>query len=211
VDDHQRPYRSPLRADQARATRRRIVHAGRDLFVERGYRGTTIDAIAARAEVSRKTVFTSVGGKPGLLKLAWDWALVGDDEPVAMRERPEVQRMMAEPDTATFLAEWSRSTAVIMSRIAPMAEVLAVAADGDPEVAALRSSSEDDRRSGAQVCVEHLAELGALRAGMDITRATAIVATFMDPMTYRRLVVDAGWTLDEFADFLETLVTATVR
>ena len=41
-----RPYRSPLRAEQARATRRRIVDAGRDLFVERGYGPTTIDAIA---------------------------------------------------------------------------------------------------------------------------------------------------------------------
>ena len=58
-----RPYRSALRDEQARATQRRIVAAGHDLFVEQGYAPTTIDAIAARAGVSRKTVFTSVGGK----------------------------------------------------------------------------------------------------------------------------------------------------
>ena len=59
----QRPYRSRLREDQARATRRAVVGAARDLFVELGWSRTTIDAVAARAGVSRKTVFSSVGGK----------------------------------------------------------------------------------------------------------------------------------------------------
>ena len=86
-----RPYRSTLRDEQARATQRRIVAAGHDLFVEQGYAPTTIDAIAAHAGVSRKTVFTSVGGKAAVLKLAWDWALAGDDEPVPMADRPDVQ------------------------------------------------------------------------------------------------------------------------
>jgi AcrR family transcriptional regulator len=52
------------------------------LFVERGYAPTTIEAIAERAGVSRRTVFTSVGGKADLSKLAFDWTLAGDDEPV---------------------------------------------------------------------------------------------------------------------------------
>ena len=51
-----RPYRSSLRDEQARATRRRIVDAGAQLFVELGYAATTIDAIAERAGVSRRTV-----------------------------------------------------------------------------------------------------------------------------------------------------------
>ena len=75
-------YRSGLRTEQARATRRAVVEAAHHLLVERGYQGTTIDAVAERAGVSRKTVFTAVGGKAELLKLAFDWALVGDDEPV---------------------------------------------------------------------------------------------------------------------------------
>src|SRR5215218_8770731 len=88
-----RPYRSTLRDSQARATRRAVVDAGRDLFVELGWSGTTIDAVAARAGVSRKTVFTSVGGKAALLKLALDWALVGDDEPVPMSEREVIAEL----------------------------------------------------------------------------------------------------------------------
>ena len=89
MTDRPRPYHSKVRDDQARATRRRIVDAGRELFLERGYGPTTIDAIAERAEVGRKTIFTSVGGKAAVLKLAFDWSLAGDDEPVAIADRPE--------------------------------------------------------------------------------------------------------------------------
>ena len=96
MTDGPRPYRSALRDEQSRVTRRRIVDAGAELFVERGYVPTTIDAIAERAGVSRRTVFTSVGAKAAVLKLAFDWTLAGDDEPVAIADRAEVQRMMRE-------------------------------------------------------------------------------------------------------------------
>jgi AcrR family transcriptional regulator len=86
--------RSTLRAAQARATRRAIVDAAARLFTERGFGATTIDAIAEAAGVSRKTVFTSVGGKTEALKLAIDWAIAGDDEPVPILERPQRIRGM---------------------------------------------------------------------------------------------------------------------
>jgi AcrR family transcriptional regulator len=203
-----RPYRSRLRQEQARATRRRIVEAGRDLFVEQGYARTTIDAIAARADVSRKTVFTSVGGKAGVLKLAWDWALVGDDEPVPMADRPELRQMLEERHAATFIAQWARFTANIAQRLAPLYDILAVAADGDPEVAALQAVSEQNRTGGARSFITHLDAIGGLRADLTPERATSITEVLMDPVPCRRLVRDAGWTIDEYADYLERMAGA---
>ena len=142
-----RPYRSTLRDEQAQATRRRIVRAGGELFVERGYGPTTIDAIAERAEVSRKTVFTSVGGKAAVLKLAFDWALAGDDEPVAIADRPEVRRMMQEQDPAALLDAWIAMNAAIAGRLAALHHVLVVAADADPEAAAMLATTEHQRRA----------------------------------------------------------------
>ena len=78
-------YASQVRDEQARRTRRAIVTAAHDLFLAQGYAATTIDAIAAAAHVSRRTVFNSVGGKAALLKLAWDWAVVGDDAVLELR------------------------------------------------------------------------------------------------------------------------------
>jgi AcrR family transcriptional regulator len=43
--------------DGPAALRRRIAAAARDLFAERGYEQTTVDAIAERAGVGRRTVF----------------------------------------------------------------------------------------------------------------------------------------------------------
>ncbi len=94
-------YNSPLRVEQARATRRAIVAAAARLFVERGYGPTTVDAIAETAGVSRKTVFTSVGGKAEALKLAIDWAIVGDDEPVSLQQRFGMYRWHV-PDPIAF-------------------------------------------------------------------------------------------------------------
>src|SRR5271163_4337566 len=82
------PYRSLLRTEQAAATRRLVLDAATRLFVERGYAATSIDAIAEAAGVGRSTVFAAAGGKSWLLKTAYDRAIVGDDEPVPLLQRP---------------------------------------------------------------------------------------------------------------------------
>ena len=205
-----RPYRSTLRDDQARATRRRIVDAARDLFVEEGYARTTIDAVAARAEVSRKTVFTSVGGKVALLKLAFDWSLAGDDEPVAMADRPEARRIYELADPDAFLADWVRFNCAIATRLAPVFEVLLVAADSDPEGAALRATVERNRTLAARAFVERLDALGGLRRDLPRTRATGIVETLMDPMPARRLVHDGPWTLEQYVVHVERMARAAL-
>src|SRR5579871_428330 len=58
----QRTYRSPLREKATRRTREAVVEGAGEVFVEVGYAGATIEQIAARAGVSRPTVF-GVGSK----------------------------------------------------------------------------------------------------------------------------------------------------
>jgi AcrR family transcriptional regulator len=205
-----RPYRSKLRAEQARATRHKIVEAGRELFLERGYGSTTIDAIAERAEVSRKTVFTSVGGKAAVLKLAFDWSLAGDDEPVAIADRPEVRQMLGEPDPAVLVSEWIAMNATIAARVAALHQVVVVAADTDPEAAALLSTLEQQRAQGARAFVTRLHTIGGLRPSLDLDRASAIVDLLMDPVPYRRLVQLRGWTMAEYTEYLEQAAVAAL-
>ncbi len=204
-----RPYRSPLRQEQARVTRRTIVEAARDLYVERGFSGTTIDAVADRAGVSRKTVFTAVGGKVALLKLAWDWALAGDDEPVPVAERPQVQEMIRQTDPWALVPLWALFVAEIASRVAPLYPVLEAAADADPEAAELAAVSERNRADGARSFVTGLAEIGGLRPGLDVDRAAAAATVLMDPMPYTRLVTRAGWTQEEYVAWLTRLAEAS--
>src|SRR5437879_10486221 len=97
VPEVKRPYQSTLRGAQAQSTREAVIDASARLFVEKGYAATSIEEIAAAAGVSRATVFTSVGGKAKLLKTALDVAIVGDDAPIALPNRPRSQSIRAEP------------------------------------------------------------------------------------------------------------------
>ena len=203
-----RPYRSTLREDQARATRRAVVGAARDLFVELGWSGTTIDAVAARAGVSRKTVFTSVGGKASLLKLALDWALVGDDEPVPLQERQVIAELEQQTDPHALVAQWAGFVAELEERAAPLAAVLVVAADADPEAATVHAVSERNRLGGAELFVSRLAALGGLRSGLTTQRAVAAALVLMDPSIHRTLVSEHGWTRGEYADWIERSAVA---
>jgi len=203
-----RPYRSTLREDQARATRRAVVGAARELFVECGWSRTTIDAVASRAGVSRKTVFTAVGGKAALLKLALDWALVGDDEPVPMAERDVIAELEQLTEPRALVARWARFVAALEKRAAPLADVLVVAADADPEAAEVHARSERNRLGGAEFFVARLAAIGGLRPGLSRERAVAAVLVLMDPAVHRTLVSEHGWTGAEYADWIERSAVA---
>lgn len=198
-----RPYHSSLRDEQAQLTRRRIVDAAAELFVTLGYAAATIDAIARRAGVSRKTVFLSVGGKAALLKLAFDRTLAGDDEPVAIADRPEVQDFMGRDDPAAVLGAWIAMNAAIAQRLAPLHHVLVVAADGDADTAVLLADTDRQRAAGDRALVQRLAELGGLRPGLDVDHAAAIADLLIDPALYRRLVDVHGWPVDRYTAYLQ--------
>lgn len=57
-----------LRARKYRQTRGRIFDAAFRLFLERGYDGTTLDAIAAVAEISRRSLFHYFDSKEAILQ-----------------------------------------------------------------------------------------------------------------------------------------------
>jgi AcrR family transcriptional regulator len=209
IGSPRRAYRSPLRDAQVQATRRAVVTAAHDLFVEVGYAAATVDAIAERAGVSRKTVFTAVGGKAVLLDRALDLALRGDEDHRPVADRPEIRAEAEETDPARLVHLWVRRMAVIERRVARLALVLAAAADSDPDVAALHQRSERGRRSAARTFAGRLAEIGGLRPDVDVERAEVIAALVSEPVVFQRLVVEAGWTVAAYARWMQqTLVDA---
>jgi AcrR family transcriptional regulator len=197
-----RDYRSDLRAAQALDTRRAIVSAAAALFIADGYGATTIDAVAAAAGVSRKTVFTAAGGKVDLLKLALDWAIAGDDEPIAVADRPEVRALLQLSDAAELLSRWAGVLVRIDERVARLFEVIEAAASLDPAARALFEQSSDQRLTGSRAVVARVAKLGGLRTGISAAEATDIAWLLGDPVWYSRLVRGRGWSKGRFEDWL---------
>jgi AcrR family transcriptional regulator len=56
----------------AKERREQLLNVGRQLFAERGLEGTSIEEIAARADVSKPVVYEHFGGKEGLYAVVVD-------------------------------------------------------------------------------------------------------------------------------------------
>ena len=197
-----RDYRSELRAAQAQETRRAIVAAASRLFVEDGYGATTIDAVAEAAGVSRKTVFTAVGGKLDLLKMALDWAVAGDDLPVAVVDREQMRQALAANDASALLNGCARAIVAISSRSVGLAQALDVAAGVDPAARELVEQGQRHRVDDARRIVDRVRDLGALTSGVTYTDAVDLVWLATDPVLFDRLVRVRGWSVRRFEKWL---------
>jgi AcrR family transcriptional regulator len=197
-----RDYHSDLRAAQALQTRRAIVAAASELFTAQGYGTTTVDAVAKAAGVSRKTVFTAVGGKLDLLKTALDWAVAGDDRPVALADRSVVRGLLNETDPERLITGWVHVLVDIDSRVGSLMRALEVAANVDAEAQTLVDDSQRQRLAGARAVVRRLVALGALKPGLSRDKAVDVAWLASDAVLHDRLVRTRGWSAGRFEDWL---------
>lgn len=152
--------------------------------------------------MSRKTVFTSVGGKAQALKLAIDRAITGDDEPVAPMDPPRIQASMAEPDARRILADFARHLRGIGARTGPLHTVAVAAAGTDPDIMALVEEGRTQGLIGMGHLARALADRGVLRPGLSVAEAADVLWLFNDPAVYHRLVLEQGWDADRYERWL---------
>ena len=197
-----RRYDSPIRREQAAATRRRILDAAKRLFERDGYGATTMAAIATEAGVSLKTVYLAFETKTGVLRALWHLLLRGDDEHVPVGERPWFRAVLDEPDPERKIRLNVHNATVVRGRIGGVLRVLRDAAPTEPEIAELWARIEAEFYENQRSVVEDLHKRNALRADLDVTRATDLLWTLNHPDMYRLLVGERGWTPDEHEAWL---------
>ena len=86
-----------------------------------GYQGTTIRSVAESAGVSPELIYKTFGGKQGLMKAVYDTVLAGDDEPVPIGQRPEIQRIWATADPGEKVRAYAAFVADLMRRLGGLA------------------------------------------------------------------------------------------
>ena len=197
-----RSYDSPLRREQAQATREAIVAAALELFSERGYLATSLELIAQRAGVSRANVFKSAGGKPQLLRAAYRVAVRGDQPDVPLGRQARARKILSDPDPFGLLAGYAAAVAELAPRLAPLYKAIATAADTDPQAAELWSELQAERRSGARRVIAALEKLKALRDGLSPGRATDILWVLNDAGVYLKLVTESRWSQPAYRRWL---------
>jgi AcrR family transcriptional regulator len=201
------------RAEQARATRRRIIECARRLFLGQGYAATTLDQVAAAAGVAVQTVYFHFGNKRTVLKEVMDVAAVGDDEPVPLLDRPWIQAVRDEPDPRRAVAIWLETSRAIFGRVAPLLSVVRDAAGADPEMAEQWRVNEEQRYIAHHSMAELLAAKGdALRPGLTVDEAADVLFTLLSPEVYLLLTVVRGWPPARWQDWAaDTIARAILR
>jgi AcrR family transcriptional regulator len=194
-----RSYDAAARRASSDATRRRIIDAARELFIERGYHTTTVAMIATRAEVNVDSVYQLVGRKPVLLRELIEEALSGTDRAVVAEQRSHVVAMRAEPDPARKLAIYARAIRQTQQRMAPLFLALRDAATVDPEARAVWHEISERRATNMRTLVR---ELGGLRQGLTIAQAADVVWATNSSELYVMMTVERGWSPLRFERWL---------
>lgn len=203
-----RTYRSVVRDEQARATRRRILHAAQRLFERDGYAATTMAAIAAEAQVSLKTLYLVFGTKSGVLRALWHLLLRGDEEAIPVGERPWFRAVLDEPDPERKLRLDIHNATVVRGRIGRLLKVVRDAAPTEPEIADLWARIQAEFHDNQRAVAADLHKRRALRRGLGVDRAADILWTLNHPDVYLLLVDERGWTPEQHEQWLAELVCA---
>jgi AcrR family transcriptional regulator len=184
-----------IRKRQTELTRKAILEAARELFMRQGYAATTIEQIASKAGVGLSTIYAVFTNKRTIL-VEVRWQAVQDAGVVerfeaALHERNPSQRL-------------NRGVAELLRHLyATAGDVFAVeraAAGADPEVA---ESWARHRRERGENFAKVIAPLRPrLAPGLSLHRALDIVQALANYELYEELVVIAGWTPDEYEEWL---------
>ncbi|MGV9709172.1 TetR/AcrR family transcriptional regulator [Gordonia sp. NPDC003424] len=178
-----------------------------ELFERRGYR-VTISEIADAAGVSPETIYKSFGGKAGLIKEAFDQAVAGDDEKVVVRERPENRAIDDEPDVRRKLEMYAATATARIERSARLQLVIRDGAEHNASLDKLWRTALDQRLYGMNLLAEHLVGSGGLRAELTVEHVRDTLWTLIAPEIYELLVLDRGWSIDAYRDWITRAMIA---
>jgi AcrR family transcriptional regulator len=197
-----RRYQMRGRRAGAQATREAIARAAIGLFVERGFARTTIEAIAAAADVAPQTVYAVYGSKA---------AIAGELTSQLGREvdiGAVFQSILVEDDPHRQVEKIVALDRYIAEQHGDLYELIANTKDS--ELATLREELDAAKRSGMERIVERLQAKNALRPGLSSARAVDILCALPLIHLYRQLVTNSGWTPDEFESWVAGVVKAAI-
>ncbi|MEQ4725694.1 helix-turn-helix domain-containing protein [Nonomuraea sp. B19D2] len=205
MSDVKRPNK---RAQKAKETRRRILAAASELFVQDGYGATNLQDVAEKAGVAVQTIYFVFGNKRALLKELVDVTIAGDDEPVATMDRPWYTAALAADTAQDMLRTYVAGTTSVLERVAPIGRVLEAAVASDPEVAALWPHDVDPRYVVQQGAAKALAGKPGARAEVSVEEAADLLYGLLSPELYLLFVQERGWPRERWEQWVTRTLSA---
>ena len=202
-----RTYDSSRRQAQANETRRQILEAARNLFIERGYAGATAEAIAAEASVSAQTIYAIFKNKKRMLISLMNVSpATGVEDHTPISKRTNVQAMAQERDQHRQLQMFAKIVASNLNQVADVFEVMTDAARVEPDFKRIVQKLNKQRLEHMLDAVRQIAANGPFRGDMDETYARDIVWTLTSGEVFLLLTRDRGWSKEQYAVWLADML-----
>jgi AcrR family transcriptional regulator len=190
-------------SNSARSTRDAILDAAVHLLADRGS-GVTLEHVAEEAGVSRQTVYVHFGSRTGLLI-----AMVQHmDESGVLHGL--VQRVFDARTALDALDAVVNVHAEYHPMAYPVARVFMASRHEDEAIRAAWDERMASRRNLYHGVVEWLHRDGLLSSHWDIESATDVLWGLTSWQLWEELVVERGWSKDDYLRHLRTMLRKTL-
>jgi AcrR family transcriptional regulator len=202
-----RSYDASGRREAARARRTAVVRTAATLFARDGFQATTMAAIARAAGVSPETVYKGFGTKAALAKAVFDQVLAGDDEPVAIADRPDAQAVRREPDARRKIALYVDGLVRRQQRSAAVQLIIRDGRHADDTLAEVWAQLQQEALTGMTALGRHLLDTGQLRDGITLAEVRDVLWAYVSIELYDLLVLQRGWPVERYATWAARSLT----
>ena len=188
---------------RSRRTRRALLAAMRALLEEEGFESLTMEAVARRAGVTRRTVYLHFGSRTELVMAMFDHIA----EAEGLHE--SLAQVWAAPDAVSALDEWAHHLARYHPRLLRVNRALQRVGRSDPDAAAHREKVVERRLTGCGWLITRLEEEGRLSSALTPEQAVDMLWALISDDLIEGLLVDRGWSPETLARQLSAMFRAT--
>lgn len=196
-----RRYDTRLRSERASLRRQRILDAAKQLFTGRGVDKVTISDIASAAGVSAPTVYALFQSKTGILRAVVERSFFSARyveiarRAESARDPEEVLRMTA--SISRVILDTEREEIGLMRGVSALS----------PELKAIETELEAVRFELQEPRARLLVESAPFARQLGLARVRDILWMYTGRDVYRMLVLERGWSADEYESWLaDTLI-----
>lgn len=182
-------------------TRTQILEAAREMFEELGYYGAGLGAVAKKAGVSRQAIYLHFSSKAELLAALHLHIFATDVVPAL--DRHPITNAMSALDALDAMIAVDVEVAAAVWRIH---EALAVARRQHPEVEQTLRPREEERYGELFALGRRLKREGALPPRIRVGTFADMLWGLISIGTYRSLVIERGWSLDQYRRWVRTTI-----
>lgn len=188
---------------RSRRTRTALLVAARELVESEGFDALTMATTAERAGVSRRAAYLHFRSRNAMLIALYRH--LGETEDLGT----SLQAIWDSPDAVSALTEWAHHMARAHPRIMAVSRAVERARFTDEGAAELWDFTMSSWDQGCTRLMQWLADEGALSTSWTVEAARDTLWGLMSWDLLERLIVDRGWSRDEYGERFAVLLHGT--